>query len=98
MFDESVRAGLAALILALPAVDVAAAEEPGQCRAPGDERAARAALWCGPAGAAAGLLEQVQYCPYGVGYYCITPYGTCQLYQPLCIGAPCYCPTVYGPV
>lgn len=46
------------------------------------------------------LLQPVQYnmCPYGTGYYCVTFYGTCQLYQPLCIGAPCYCPSVYGPV
>ena len=31
-------------------------------------------------------------------YQCITPYGWCQLYQPLPYGSSCYCPSAYGPV
>lgn len=39
-----------------------------------------------------------QYCPYGFASICATAYGSCYLGAPLCRGAPCYCPTVYGPV
>lgn len=54
---------------------------------------------CGAERGFEALVENVQYmCPYGTGFYCVTPYGSCQLYQPLCVGSPCYCPSVYGPV
>jgi hypothetical protein len=40
-------------------------------------------------------LWNAQLCPWAT--VCVTPYGVCYLGQPLCRGAPCYCPTIYGP-
>lgn len=74
------------------------ANDPLQCWAPAELDAVDKLQLCDVQHTLERFLQKAQYCPYGVGYYCVTPYGSCQLYQPLCVGAPCYCPSVYGPV
>ena len=39
------------------------------------------------------VIQQAQY-----AVMCVTRYGTCPLYGPLPIGAPCVCYTPYGPI
>lgn len=94
-----VQSTLVLLVLGFSGGSVAA-EDPLQCWTPQEADHIDTRYQCAAPAGLDGLLKTIQYntCPYGPGYYCVTPYGTCQLYQPLCIGSPCYCPTVYGPV